>query len=683
MTISCRLTGITLLGSILYAVPTVGQDRTDQALRVTRIEARPSSVVLTVGESTRLSVRALDVAGNEINAPMRVAAPFRVLRFRNGVLSASEAGEYEIVLTVVLPPDAAVAPVSVTIPVTVNWPAVERIAVASQPERLYQGTTLAHSAVAYHEDGTVRPDPQFTWSTSNSAVANVDQFGNVSAVGTGNVRVVVEFEGVRAELQHTVSAFPGAHLEIGGGATHVRTGDVQNFESLLTDARGQRLDDVPVSWSLAFVPDDESTAPSGPGQIIDGKVVTDVPGVYTVIASAGPLVARKSFRAEERDVIRSVQMVGHGRQDTHYTSDFWVFEGLDGRDYALTGSRQGQSHAFVWDVTDPSNIVKTDSFQVDARSVNDVKVSPDARYGVFTREGASNRRNGLVILDLANPAHPTIAATFDERLTGGVHNVFVTNDHVFAVSGGDKYVILDVADISNPRFVSEYDHPNSRIHDVWVHDGIAYSAEWQTGVVVVDVGNGKWGGTIEEPKLVTAFPLPSGATHAVFPYYQESSGRFYLFVGDEITNRRGLAWQGTGPDVRQPYDPETGRGGYPRATSGYIQIIDFTDPANPHMVARYEVTEYGTHNIWVEDDILYQAYYEGGVRMVDVSGELMGNLYTQDREIAVFKAHDPIGWIANAPAAWSVMPHKGHIFFSDISSGLWAVKLEPKEALTP
>jgi hypothetical protein len=88
--------------------------------------------------------------------------------------------------------------------------------------------------------------------------------------------------------------------------------------------------------------------------------------------------------------------------------------------------------------------------------------------------------------------------------------------------------------------------------------------------------------------------------------------------------------------------------------------------------------EYGTHNMWVEDDILYQAYYEGGARMVDVSGELMGNLYTQGREIAVFKAHDPAGWIANAPAAWSVIPHKGNIFFSDNTSGLWAIRLQPQ-----
>ncbi len=165
---------------------------------------------------------------------------------------------------------------------------------------------------------------------------------------------------------------------------------------------------------------------------------------------------------------------------------------------------------------------------------------------------------------------------------------------------------------------------------------------------MVDVGNGRWGGSIENPVLITAYPLPSGRTHAIFPYLSESTGKLYLFAGDEIVSRSGLAWQGNGPDHRQQYDPETGRGGYPRATSGYIQVIDLTDPDDPQMVARYEVTEYGTHNIWVENDILYQAYYEGGMRLVDVSGELMGNLYTQGREIAVYKANDPgLSWRTN------------------------------------
>ena len=67
-------------------------------------------------------------------------------------------------------------------------------------------------------------------------------------------------------------------------------------------------------------------------------MVADVPGVYTVKVSAGPLTDEKSFRVVQRDVIRRVDIVGHGRQNTHYTSDFWIFEGVDGRDYALTGA---------------------------------------------------------------------------------------------------------------------------------------------------------------------------------------------------------------------------------------------------------------------------------------------------------------------------------------------------------
>ena len=98
----------------------------------------------------------------------------------------------------------------------------------------------------------------------------------------------------------------------------------------------------------------------------------------------------------------------------------------------------------------------------------------------------------MVILDMTDPANPRVASTFESHgVTGGVHNMFATEDYLFALANGDKYVIIDVRDPYDPKFVSEYNHPNSRVHDVWVHDGIAYSSEWQNGVVVVDVGNGR------------------------------------------------------------------------------------------------------------------------------------------------------------------------------------------------
>ena len=114
-------------------------------------------------------------------------------------------------------------------------------------------------------------------------------------------------------------------------------------------------------------------------------------------------------------------------------------------------------------------------------------------------------------------------------------------------------------------------------------------------------------------------------------------------------------------------------------TAGWGHVIDWSDWNNPQEVARYQVPEAGSHNLWVEDDILYVGYYyPGGLRVVDVSGELMGDLYKQGREIASFVPFDPDGFVANAPFVWGPQPFKGNIFFTDFNSGLWAVKLSER-----
>jgi hypothetical protein len=117
---------------------------------------------------------------------------------------------------------------------------------------------------------------------------------------------------------------------------------------------------------------------------------------------------------------------------------------------------------------------------------------------------------------------------------------------------------------------------------------------------------------------------------------------------------------------RERYNPATGEGGRPMQTSGYTHIVDFTDIENPRKIAKYHVPEYGTHNMWIEDDILYQAYFESGVRVVDVSGELKGNLPTPRAERSRSSSPSiPGGFFPNAPFTWSAMTYKGRILFSD------------------
>lgn len=651
-----------------------------QAADVASLEASPASVVVERGASVPFSVWALDASGKEIDVPVRVVGPRGGVTVQGGTLTGVAPGEYEVIATAVLP--AGREPIQLRVPVEVTWPAVTSVEVQAPDARLYQGTTLAHAATARHADGSVRPDARVRWSSSDPSVATVDGYGNVTAVGTGTVTVRAEFDGAEGSATHRVEAFPGATLSLEGVPAQARTGDVLTLDARVRDARGRVVEDVPVTLSHRYTPTEGMMGTPATGQLRDGKFVADVPGLHTLVATAGPLSAQATYEALPRDVVQELDVVGHALETWYRTTDLWVFEGVDGRDYALTGSKRSGGFAFVYDVTDPAAIAKVDSVQVDARVVNDVKASPDGRYAVLSREGATNRRNGLVILDMADPRNPEVASIYEDGITGGVHNMFATDDYLYALSDGDKYVIVDVTDIRAPRYVSEYNHPDSRIHDVWVKDGLAYSAEWGSGVVVVDVGDGRWGGSPENPVLATTFKTNSDATHAVFPYFQEETGKTYLFVGDEIMNRRGLPWAGYPGSMgsyADRYDPETGQGGIPLVTRGTIQIVDFTDPMEPEMVASYEVPEYGTHNIWVEDGKLYQAYYEGGLRVVDVTGELMGNLYTQGREVAVFKSADPGGYTPNSTMVWGAQPYKGHVFFADTNSGLWAVKLVPED----
>ena len=674
-TLRFATTALSMLAAapVLQASQAVAQAAPLQAT-IAKIVAEPNRITIRAGETQKIRITAYDSAGRLIpDAVVRVGGPRNAVAFSNGEVRAFKAGSYTAT--------AAAAgrggnPVTLDIPVLISWPALAKIDVVPDSGRLFTGISLGHRARGSHADGSPRGDLTVTWRSSNVAVATVDRFGTVTALKPGAVAISAEAEGIKAQRSYTITVNPVTQIAIGIKEDVIRTGDVVHLNATAQTSAGAPVPNALITWSYAYTPDDTIAAPGGPGIIDWGRFTANSPGRFTLIAQSGGATARKVLEVKPRDVIRRITVTGRGNVSTTHTSDLWPWTGKDGRDYVLVGTWGGDGYALIFDITDLNHIVKTDSVKVDARTINDVTVSPDGRYGALSREGASNRVNGVVILDLAIPAHPKIASTFDQELTGGVHNMFATNDHLFAISGGQKYVIIDVKDLTKPKYVSEYEYPNARIHDLWVRDGIAYSAQGGVGTVIVDVGNGKYGGTIEKPKLINVFPINSG--HEIYPYYQKSTGRTYLFIGDEEMNRKGRVWEGTqyslsGADGKPP------RNGIAQTSGGYTHIVDATDPMHPRKVGRYQLEDYGSHDIIVEDDVLYQAYYDGGVRVVDVSGELMGNLADQRREIAVFKPYDPEGYTPNAPFVMNAMPWKGHVLFTDFNSGLWAAKLEPKQ----
>ncbi len=620
-----------------------------------KIVIEPENIVLEVGESKKITAY-VEKDGKKLDTPVRLFSRARKSLSIDAdlVMKAFKPGSFDVI--------AIAAGVRSDLKVTVNFPPIQEIKIDAIPNKIYAGTPITLKYEVIDKAGLTRENAQVEFSSKNESIATINSFGIINTVKPGKVSITAKIEGVVNTVNLNVVKNPITRIELTADGNQARTGDVFHFSAKALDAKGRTVDDAPIYYSFYGVSDNVSQSASG---LIkqDGRFVADEAGTYTVTASCGVASASKTLKISPREVTRKIEMVGHGSVNDRHTSDFWVWEGVDGRDYAVTGTWGADGTAFFWDVTDPANITKIDSVKVDARTVNDVKISEDGTICVISREGASNRKNGLVIIDVKNPRDVEIISRFDENLTGGVHNVFIYEDHVYALSGGQKYYIINIEDPKNPYAVSKFelDTPGHSIHDVWVVDGIAYSSNWSDGVQLVDVGNGIAGGSVKNPKQFASYAYPNNANHAAFPY-RSKTGKFYVIGGDEIF----------------PYGLNTGKGGVNMA-GGYLHVIDFTDLDNPEEIARFEVPYAGSHNYWIEDDILYVAFYNGGVRVVDLSGELMGDLRKQGREIAWIIPNDGNGYTANAPFTWGAQLYKGHIFYSDWNSGLWSAKLEPEK----
>jgi len=128
---------------------------------------------------------------------------------------------------------------------------------------------------------------------------------------------------------------------------------------------------------------------------------------------------------------------------------------------------------------------------------------------------------------------------------------------------------------------------------------------------------------------------------------------------------------------------EEGPGAVGVQSSGDIHVVDVTNFASPHEVAFFHVDGAGTHNFSVDEQrgILYAAYYNGGVRAIDVTGDLSSCATTEKSgdgrcDLAMMGrelAHGPTG---RGPVyIWGVQLVGQRLYASDMLNGIW--KLGP------
>jgi hypothetical protein len=320
----------------------------------------------------------------------------------------------------------------------------------------------------------------------------------------------------------------------------------------------------------------------------------------------------------------------------------------------------------IWNI-DGNTPVLVDSLIVeDAVTLGDIQATDDNKYLVVATELSPG---SIVVYDLANPVKPQRVSRFNNANTNpGVHTAEVhrVNGKQYAFlcidPGGGQLAKLVIVDLSNPAapvevFSQEMGAPF--VHDVFVRDGILMTALWNDGISIFDIGGGGKGGSISNPVLLGNTKTVGGKVHNIWWFHDPLNGtKRYAFIGEE------------------------GPGSIGASSSGDIHVVDVSDFANPHEVAYYDVPGAGPHNFSVDEQrgVLYAAYYNAGVRAINVRGDLdhCDRTALGDQRCDLGKMGREVGHaltdVGNV-SVWGVFFAGSKVYASDMINGLW--KLEP------
>jgi hypothetical protein len=638
-----------------------------------RLRISPAVRTVTAGDSLRLVAQLIDGQGNPVpGAAVRFTAQGG--RFQGSVDSSGwvRGGTPGTIPVAVVATTPTGPPITERVEVKVVAGPPARVVVAPRISKLLVGQRLRLDATVLAATGDARDDA-VAWSSSNSRVARVAD-GVVTGLATGTTSITASAGAAQSALNVQVIPATGVTVDIAPDRAQARQGDVIRFTATVRDARGEPIAGLTPAWSFS----------PGEGAIdTEGAFVGNVPGKYVVTAAFGARDASAAITLSARDVRRTATVVGRLPRTAFYSSEVWVHP--DGK-HAYLGTTLGGDRIYAIDVSNPAHPVITDSIVANSRSMNDIMVTADGKWMVFTREGAADRKNGIVIASTADPAHPKPVAEFTEGVTAGVHSAFVYTHpkhgtHVYLTNSGTGSLnIIDINDPYKPKLVAEWRPRETRagrsLHDIDVKDGLAYVSYWSDGLIILDVGNGIKGGTPSSPKLVSNYrynaeALYPGAAADYGPGFISGTHtawrhQNYVFIADEV------------------FPPVAPSGTWDVASIrayGRLQVIDVSDVEHPKSVAWYEPEYGGVHNVWAAGDTLYLGAYNGGFRAFDVSGELRGDLKAQGRTIVELLPGDANGVVPNKVMTWGAVVKDGLAYVNDMITGLWIVRIEPRKVV--
>lgn len=300
----------------------------------------------------------------------------------------------------------------------------------------------------------------------------------------------------------------------------------------------------------------------------------------------------------------------------------------------------------IVDVRDPAAMVHLGELPVEfppSEIYNDVKVvdGPGGkRYALMASNVA-----GVVVVDVTEPRSPHIAGHFGSGPGDATPNV-----HTIAIDGGRAYLantrtgldIFDLSQLPTATLLGHFTHPAQTgfLHDLHVAGDRAYLNWWEAGMAIVDVS------TPAAPRLVGNF---------------ENYG--------EKTSHSSWVLQAGARKIALHGDEQYG---------AHLNLVD-VDEASPtfaRSIASWMTRpEVSIHNVMAMGHFAVIAYYQDGVRVLDLSEP------TRPEPVAWFNtwggptAADTGSLFYEAVTGVDVDAATSIIYVADLSRGLLALRL--------
>lgn len=354
------------------------------------------------------------------------------------------------------------------------------------------------------------------------------------------------------------------------------------------------------------------------------------------------------FPCDRMDLLSSMsnaELFGTGANDVWGWTD-----PVTGVEYALMGERQGLA---MVDLSDPTNpfLAAFMATQTSSSTWRDMKVYQDHVYVVSEANG-----HGLQVLDLNQLRDLTSFPTTLEPTTwvsvfSDAHNVVIDEESalLYAVGtnlAGGGLVVFDVSEPANPILVGDYGEAGYT-HDAQavVYEGpdadfvgkpLAFCAN-ANKLAILD---------ITDPSDIASISI----TNYDYSYTHQcwlTEDHKYLLLGDELDEQN------------QGFNTRT-------------LIFDVQDLTNPVLIGEHFADVAAIdHNQYVVGNLLFQANYRAGLRMLQLTDVAAGEL----TEIGFFDV-DPTSNAAQFSGSWSTYPYfeSGNVVLTSIEGGMFVVR---------